>query len=113
MNSAPFSFVSAASGTSPVVAFGIGGSGLRRLERYRRQRPPHRRARGGPVGNVLAEMMHNTAIEFDKRLNVLTKSGLNIAPSSRVKPPRIAESPVPFECERLVTVEVPWIARWC
>jgi flavin reductase (DIM6/NTAB) family NADH-FMN oxidoreductase RutF len=106
VNAAPFSFFNAVSGNPPVIAFGIGGRG-----------PGDVKDTGGNirrtgqfvvnlVSNALAEQMNITAIDFDKEVNELAEAGLTTAPSSRVKPPRIAESPVSFECERLVIVEV-------
>jgi flavin reductase (DIM6/NTAB) family NADH-FMN oxidoreductase RutF len=106
VNAAPFSFFNAVSGNPPVVVFGIGGRG-----------PGDIKDTGGNirrtgqfvvnlVSNALAEQMNITAIDFPKEVNELAEAGLTIAPSSKVKPPRIAESPVSFECERLVVVEV-------
>ena len=106
VNAAPFSFFNAVSGNPPVVVFGIGGRG-----------PCDIKDTGGNirrtgqfvvnlVSNALAEQMNITAIDFPKEVNELAEAGLSIAPSSKVKPPRIAESPVSFECERLVVVEV-------
>jgi flavin reductase (DIM6/NTAB) family NADH-FMN oxidoreductase RutF len=106
VNAAPFSFFNAVSGNPPVVVFGIGGRG-----------PGDIKDTGGNirrtgqfvvnlVSNALAEQMNITAIDFPKQVNELAEAGLNIAPSSKVRPPRIAESPVSFECERLVVVEV-------
>ena len=106
VNAAPFSFFNAVSGNPPVVAIGIGG-----------RAPGDVKDTGGNirrtgefvvnlVSNALAEKMNITAIDFDKHVNELTEAGLATAPCSRVKPPRIADSPVSFECERLVIVEV-------
>ena len=106
VNAAPFSFFNAVSGNPPVVAIGIGGRG-----------PGDVKDTGGNirrtgefvvnlVSNKLAEQMNITAIDFEKSVNELAEAGLTTAPSSHVKPPRIAESPVSFECERLVIVEV-------
>ncbi len=106
VNAAPFSFFNAVSGDPPVVVFGIGGRG-----------PGDIKDTGGNirrtgqfvvnlVSNALAEQMNITAIDFPKEVNELAEAGLSIASSSKVKPPRIAESPVSFECERLVVVEV-------
>ena len=92
VNAAPFSFFNAFSGNPPVIAIGIGG-----------RAPGDVKDTGG---NRLAEQMNITAIDFEKEVNELAEAGLSTAPSSRVKPPRIAESPVSFECERLVIVEV-------
>jgi flavin reductase (DIM6/NTAB) family NADH-FMN oxidoreductase RutF len=106
VNAAPFSFFNAVSGDPPIVAIGIGG-----------RAPGDVKDTGGNirrtgqfvvnlVSNALAEQMNITAIDFEKAVNELAEAGLTTAPSSRVKPPRIAESPVSFECERLVIVEV-------
>jgi flavin reductase (DIM6/NTAB) family NADH-FMN oxidoreductase RutF len=106
VNAAPFSFFNAVSGNPPVVAIGIGGRG-----------PGDVKDTGGNirrtgefvvnlVSNKLAEQMNITAIDFEKSVNELAEAGLTTAPSAHVKPPRIAESPVSFECERLVIVEV-------
>ncbi len=106
VNAAPFSFFNAVSGKPPVVAIGIGG-----------RAPGDLKDTGGNirrtgqfvvnlVSNALAEKMNITAIEFGKEVHELEQAGLTTAPSTHVKPPRIAESPVSFECERLVIVEV-------
>lgn len=106
VNAAPFSFFNAMSGNPPVVAIGIGG----RAPGDVKDTGGNIRRTGQFVVNLvsaaLAESMNITAIDFDKEINELAQAGLAIAPSSRVKPPRIAESPVSFECERLVIVEV-------
>ncbi len=105
-NAAPFSFFNAVSGNPPVVAIGIGG-----------RAPGDVKDTGGNirrtgqfvvnlVSNALAEKMNVTAIDFGKEVNELAEAGLAIAPSLKVAPPRIAESPVSLECERLVIVEV-------
>ena len=106
VNAAPFSFFNAVSGDPPVVAIGIGG-----------RAPGDVKDTGGNirrtgqfvvnmVSDALAEKMNITAIDFDKTVNELTEAGLTTAASAKVRPPRIAESPVSFECERLVIVEV-------
>ncbi len=106
VNAAPFSFFNAVSGDPPVVAIGIGG-----------RAPGDVKDTGGNirrtgqfvvnmVSDALAEKMNVTAIDFDKTVNELTEAGLTTAASAKVRPPRLAESPVSFECERLVIVEV-------
>lgn len=106
LNAAPFSFFNAVSGNPPVVAIGIGGrapgdvkdtgGNIRRTGEFVVNLVSHR----------LAEQMNVTAIDFPAHINELTEAGLTTAASSRVKPPRIAESPVSLECQRLVIVEV-------
>ncbi len=106
INAAPFSFFNAVSGNPPVVAIGIGG-----------RAPGDVKDTGGNirrtgqfvvnlVSNLLAQQMNVTAIDFGKEVNELEQAGLTTAPSATVRPPRIAESPVSLECERLVIVEV-------
>ncbi|MGC8477173.1 MAG: flavin reductase family protein [Acetobacteraceae bacterium] len=106
VNAAPFSFFNAVSGNPPVVAIGIGG-----------RAPGDVKDTGGNirrtgqfvvnmVSDALAKAMNVTAIDFDKSINELSEAGLTTAASAKVTPPRIAEAPVAFECERLVIVEV-------
>ena len=106
VNAAPFSFFNAVSGNPPVVAIGIGG-----------RAPGDVKDTGGNirrtgqfvvnmVSDALAAAMNVTAIDFDKSVNELSEAGLTTAASAKVAPPRIAEAPVAFECERLVIVEV-------
>ena len=106
VNAAPFSFFNAVSGDPPVLAFGIGGRG-----------PGDVKDTGGNirrtgqfvinlVSYALREQMNITAIDFPKQVDELKEAGLTTAPSLHVKPPRIAEAPVSFECERLVIVDV-------
>jgi flavin reductase (DIM6/NTAB) family NADH-FMN oxidoreductase RutF len=106
VNAAPFSFFNAVSGNPPVIAFGIGG----RAPGDVKDTGGNIRRTGEFVVNMvnfeLAEPMNVTAIDFPKGVDELKEAGLTTAPSKHVKVPRIAESPVSFECERLVIVEV-------
>ena len=106
LNAAPFSFFNAVSGNPPVVAIGIGG----RAPGDAKDTGNNIRRTGEFVVNLvsyaLAKHMNITAIDFGPEVNELVEAGLTTAPSVHVKPPRIAESPVSFECKRLVTVDV-------
>lgn len=106
LNAAPFSFFNAVSGDPPVLAIGIGG----RAPGDVKDTGGNIRRTGQFVVNLvsfgLAEPMNVTAIDFGKDVNELREAGLTVAPSLKVKPPRIAEAPVSFECERLVIVDV-------
>jgi flavin reductase (DIM6/NTAB) family NADH-FMN oxidoreductase RutF len=53
-----------------------------------------------------ASAMNITAIDFDCGVNELAQAGLTTLPSVRVKPPRIAESPVAMECELMQIVDL-------
>jgi flavin reductase (DIM6/NTAB) family NADH-FMN oxidoreductase RutF len=105
LNAGAFSFFNAFSGDPPVVAIGMGS--------YKPGRPKDShvniRETGQFVVNLVseenAEKMNITAIEFDHGVNELEQAGLTTVPSVRVKPPRIAESPVAMECELMQIVD--------
>jgi flavin reductase (DIM6/NTAB) family NADH-FMN oxidoreductase RutF len=106
VNAAPFSFFNAVSGHPPILCFGIGG----REPGDVKDTGNIIRRTGQFVVNLVsdenARAMNVTAIEFGPEVEELHEAGLTMLPSVRVKPRRIAESPVAMECERLVTVEV-------
>ena len=58
------------------------------------------------VSEENAAAMNITAIDFDHGVNELAQAGLTTLPSIRVKPPRIAESPVAMECELMQIVDL-------
>ena len=106
LNAAPFSFFNAFSGDPPVVGVGVGS--------HKPPVPKDTRANIRDTGEfvvnlVSEEVMHEmniTAIEFDCGVNELEKTRLTTIPSSRVKPPRIAESPVALECKLMQIVDL-------
>jgi flavin reductase (DIM6/NTAB) family NADH-FMN oxidoreductase RutF len=106
LNAAPYSFFNAVSGHPPVVCFGIGG----RKPGDAKDTGNNIRRTGQFVVNLVsqatAEAMNVTAIDFGPEVDELAEAGLTTLPSTRVAPPRIAESPVSMECERLVLVDV-------
>ena len=105
-NAAPFSFFNAVSQDPPVLAIGIGG----RRPGDIKDTGNNIRETGEFVVNLVAaanaEAMNVTAIEFGPEVNELAEAGLTPVPSVKVKPPRIAESPVAMECERLMTIDL-------
>jgi flavin reductase (DIM6/NTAB) family NADH-FMN oxidoreductase RutF len=46
----------------------------------------------------IVEQMSETSKEYDKGINEFIETGLTEVPSTKVKPPRVLESPVSFEC---------------
>jgi flavin reductase (DIM6/NTAB) family NADH-FMN oxidoreductase RutF len=106
VNAAPFSFFNAMSGAPPVVCIGIGP----RDEGDAKDTAHNIRRTGQFVVNLVNEeaapQMNVSAIEFDKAIDELREAGLTPVPSTKVRPPRIAESPVNMECERLVMLDV-------
>jgi flavin reductase (DIM6/NTAB) family NADH-FMN oxidoreductase RutF len=106
VNAAPFSFFNAVSGDPPIVVIGIGGRGPGESKDTAvniRNRPEFV---VNLVSAACAEPMNVTAIEWGPDVRELEEAELTPVPSEKVKPPRIAESPVALECVRHVTVEL-------
>ncbi len=110
LNAAPFSFFNALVGDPPIVGIGIGGRHPGRAPGRWKDTAANIRGRGEFVVNLvpyaLRERMNVTAIEFDAEVDEVAEAGLETAPSARVAPPRLAQSPVSLECERFVILEV-------
>lgn len=106
LNAAPYSFFNAMSGDPPVVVFGIGG----REPGDAKDTGNNIRRTGQFVVNLVdeatADAMNVTAIDFPHGVDEIAEAGLHTLPSLHVAPPRIAESPVALECERMMTVEI-------
>jgi flavin reductase (DIM6/NTAB) family NADH-FMN oxidoreductase RutF len=106
LNAAPFSFFNAFSGDPPVVGIGIGSHEPGRPKDTRE----NIRETGEFVVNLVSEeaasAMNVTAIEFEPGVNELGEAQLETVPSLRVKPPRIALSPVSMECALLQIIEL-------
>jgi flavin reductase (DIM6/NTAB) family NADH-FMN oxidoreductase RutF len=103
VNAAPFSFFNAVSSVPPVVVLGISpgeanGDGYKDTERNIRDS-------GEFVVNLvdeaLAERMNICAVDFPAGIGELDKAELTPLPSVGVRPPRIGQSPVSFECRRI------------
>ena len=107
VNAAPFSFFNAVSSRPPVVVLGISpgdpssngaGDGYKDTERNIRDS-------GEFVVNLvdeaIAERMNICAVDFPHTTGELDMAGLHPVASVGVRPPRIAESPVSFECKRI------------
>jgi flavin reductase (DIM6/NTAB) family NADH-FMN oxidoreductase RutF len=103
INAAPFSFFNAVSSDPPVVVLGINGvgpegSGYKNTETNIRET-------GEFVVNLvdetIAERMNICAVDFPSEIDELDPAKLTAVASVGVKPPRIAESPVSFECKRI------------
>ena len=103
VNAAPFSFFNAVSSDPPVVVLGINGTGPDGTG-YK-DTEQNIRETGEFVVNLvdeaLAERMNICAVDFPSEIDELDPAKLTAAASVGVAPPRIAESPVSFECKRI------------
>ena len=105
LNAGAFSFFNTFSGDPPIVGIGIGRRGSAMKDTAR-----NIAASGEFVVNLVSEtMIHEmniTAIEFGPDVDEIAEAKLVTAPSVRIKPPRIADSPVALECERIHAIEI-------
>ena len=106
LNAAPFSFFNAFAGNPPVVGIGVGSHVPGRPKDTRRNIAETKEFVVNLVSEEMAESMVITAIEFEPGTDELSEAELETVPSVRVKPPRIAESPVSMECELMQIVEL-------
>jgi flavin reductase (DIM6/NTAB) family NADH-FMN oxidoreductase RutF len=106
VNAAPFSFFNLLGASPPICAFAPGD---------REDGQPKDTARNirathefvvNLVDEAIAEAMNQCAASLPYGENELKHAGLTAAPSTMVKPPRIAESPVNMECIEWGTLQI-------
>lgn len=106
VNAAPYSFFNAISGDPPLLAISIEGR-----PDERKDTAVNIRHSGQFVVNLVNDAMSAamvvTAIDFDPTVSEVAEAKLATIPSVKVAPPRIADSPVAFECELYQIVELP------
>jgi flavin reductase (DIM6/NTAB) family NADH-FMN oxidoreductase RutF len=99
-NLAPFSFFTVASVDPPVVCF----SNLVRGDGHRKDTTNNIDATGEFVLNIVSEsfapQLNACAAEVDDHIDEFELSGLTKTPSILVKPPRVKESLIHFECRK-------------
>lgn len=106
LNAAPFSFFNALSADPPVIGIGVARHSSGRSKDTHANIVETRQFVVNLVSEATASSMNVTAIEFAPDVNELIEAGLTTAASVRVKPPRIAESPVALECELLQMIDL-------
>lgn len=107
VNLAPYSFFNLVNGDPPMVMF----SAQRRNDGEKKDSQRNAEDTGEFVFNLataaLTDQMNLTASIEEPRLDELATVGLTAAPSQLVRPPRVAESPIHFECrlQQVVTLK--------
>jgi len=106
VNAAPFSFFNLMGAEPPICAFAPGD----REDGTPKDTPRNIRATHEFVVNLVdegtAEAMNQCAASLPYGENELNVAGLTAAPSTIVKPPRIAEAPVSLECVEWGTLHI-------
>jgi flavin reductase (DIM6/NTAB) family NADH-FMN oxidoreductase RutF len=109
LNVAPFSFFNVFAEDPPLICLGI-GAGERGPGDVKDTAVNIRRT-GEFVVNLVSEdtakAMTVTAVEHPPEVNEMKAAGLATEPSSLVRPPRIAASPVALECRRYDIIALP------
>jgi flavin reductase (DIM6/NTAB) family NADH-FMN oxidoreductase RutF len=106
-NLAPFSFFNVVCAKPPTVLF---CPMIRSTDGNQKDTLNNINATGEFVVNIvtekLASAMVATSVEIAPEVNEFDLAGLKTAPSIRVRPPRVAESPIHFECKLTQIVEI-------
>jgi flavin reductase (DIM6/NTAB) family NADH-FMN oxidoreductase RutF len=106
-NLAPFSFFNAVASRPPTVLF---CPTIREVDSGPKDTLRNARTTGEFVVNIvteaLAEAMNVTSTEFPPDVDEFQAAGVTAAPSVAVAPPRVAESPIHFECRVQQIVDV-------
>ena len=108
VNLAPFSYFNAVADTPPCVMFCPNGT---KPDGAPKDSLTNVEETGEFVFNIATwatrEQMNLTSAHEPGSIDEMAKAGLTAVPSLKVKPPRVGESPVHFECRHLQTVEMP------
>lgn len=106
VNLSPFSFFNVVSADPPIIIF----SPL--VSFNDKQKDTYRNIKEVPeavinlVNYPIVEQMSLSSVAYDKEINEFEKAGLTEVKSDLIRPPRVAESPVSFECTIEQTIEL-------
>ncbi|MEO0902159.1 MAG: flavin reductase family protein [Bacteroidota bacterium] len=107
VNLSPFSYFNVFSSNPPILIFSPARSG--RDNTYKHS---YLNVKEVPevviniVNHAIVEQMSLSSTAYDRGVNEFTKAGLTEVPSEFVKPPRVGEAPVSFECTVQQTIEL-------
>ena len=104
LNAAPYSLFNVVSHDPPVLMIAVLPHPERRLKDTAANIFETREFVVNLVPRSMAEAMNITNIDAPPGQNELALAGLDVTPSKSVKPPRIATSPVAFECRLLTSL---------
>lgn len=107
VNLSPFSFFNVFSSNPPMMIFSPSRSG-----RDNSLKHSHQNIKEVPevviniVDYPIVEQMSLSSTAYEKGVNEFIKSGLTQVPSKKIRPPRVAEAPVSFECKVEQVIEL-------
>lgn len=103
-NAAPYSFFNVMGSAPPTIALGILADPIRGFKDTARNILDTGEFVVNLVPERLVEAMNLTSIDAPRGLDELVLADLATVSSARIRPPRIAASPVAFECKSLSSV---------
>jgi flavin reductase (DIM6/NTAB) family NADH-FMN oxidoreductase RutF len=104
-NAAPFSFFNGVGSDPAMLMFSVGGTGGRAKDTIANIREiPEFVVH--IVSDAIREKMNICAIDYPRGVNEIAEAGFTGVASKKVRPPRIAEAPVAFECRLLQRLEL-------
>lgn len=106
VNAAPYSFFNMVSENPPTCVLGVQRRPDGRLKDTAQLILENGEFVVNMVDMALAEAMNITAINFEPGVDEVEMARLSTVPSRLIKPPRIAQAPVAFECRRTVTLQL-------
>ncbi|MEM8926691.1 MAG: flavin reductase family protein [Bacteroidota bacterium] len=107
VNLSPFSYFNVFSSNPPILIFSPARSGRDNTHKH-----SYLNIKEVPevviniVNHDIVEQMSLSSTAYDKGVNEFVKSGLTAVQSDMVKPPRVGEAPVSFECQVNETIEL-------
>ena len=106
-NAAPFSFFNVMGENPPVLVLGLE---VKRHDKTLKDTTVNIQETGQFVVHMvdepLAQAMNICAIDFPAGVSEIVQAKLTLTPSSVVRPQRIVEAPVAFECEKMMLLDV-------
>ncbi|MCY4418455.1 MAG: flavin reductase family protein [Cytophagales bacterium] len=100
VNLSPFSFFNVFSSTPPILIFSPALGGREKIRKHSLDNVSDcPEAVIHVVTRSMVEQASLSSVAYPKGVNEFVKAGFTAIPSSQVRPPRVAESPVAFECQ--------------
>ena len=106
VNLSPFSFFNVFGSNPPILIFSPARRGRDNSTKHSYQNVKEVAEVVINIANYpMVEQMSLASTEYDKGVNEFVKAGFTEANSTKIKPPRVAESPVAFECKVKQVIE--------
>ena len=99
VNLSPFSFFNVFSANPPILIFSPARRGRDNTTKHTYENVKQIKEVVVNIVNYdIVEQMSLASTEYDRTVNEFKKAGFTAIPSETIRPPRVAESPVSFEC---------------